>query len=214
MKLRARFSSIEKALKYFSKKLQSYPLDEAFWDNEVYELFKHHPRFYEKTRGMKVTGFVRRRNPKNLRTWSIHAVLEDGTEVDWSYRKCVYNMFGNYDRKRDILAAFRKAVENQIIEFKKSRLILGRLVRTDSGKVVSSEKAHVHHEPPFEELVEEFLKERGFRLEDIPIKEAEDGIQYIIADKKLENEWREFHKKRAKLKLLTKEEHELVHKYK
>mgnify|MGYP005644740649 CR=1 FL=1 len=78
---------------------------------------------------------------------SIYAVLKDGTEVDWSYQKCVYNMFSSYDRRYDVLAVFRRAVEDQIAMFKR-RGMFEKYVITDSGKLIPSEEAHVHHEPP------------------------------------------------------------------
>ena len=206
-----RFENINEALKYFSRKLNSYPLDQVFWDSEVYELFTKHPRFREKTKGMKVVGFIKRRNPMNPRSWTLYAILEDGQEVDFSYRKSVLNMFGNYDKRMNIYYAFRRAIEDQIMEFKKSRMF-GNYVITDDGKLLPPEKTHVHHDPPFEVLVERFLSEKKLKLEDIPIKESPDGIQYTIADEALLKEWQEYHRKHAKLILLSKEEHYKVHR--
>jgi len=208
------FISKAQALEYFSRKLRAMKGRGVFCDDELYELFKYHPRFAEKTRGLEVKGFVVKENSLRRSSFTVYAVLEDGSEVDFSYRKCIENAFNPAARERirrlNVVQAFRRAVEDQIIEFKESRRF-GRYVILDNGVPARDDEVHVHHEPPFEDLLEEFLRIKGLTLDQVQIREAEDGIGYDLADDKLKEEWREFHRKKARLRLMKIREHYRLH---
>jgi len=208
------FTSKAQALEYFSRKLRAMKNRGLFWDEELYDLFRHHPRFLEKTRGLAVKGFLVKDNPLRKDSFRVYVVLENGSAVDFSYRKCIEAAFDPAARARihrlNVIQAFRRAVGDQIVEFKESRRF-GRYVMLDDGTLAGYDEVHVHHEPPFEKLLEEFLKSKGLTLDQVPIKEAEDGISYDLSDEKLKEEWREFHRKRAKLKLVKIQDHYKLH---
>ncbi|ADM28766.1 hypothetical protein Igag_1974 [Ignisphaera aggregans DSM 17230] len=162
------FISKAQALEYFSRKLRAMKNRGMFWDDELYELFKHHPRFAEKTQNLEVKGFVVKDNPLRRSSFTVYAVLEDGSVVDFSYRKCIENAFNPAARLRihrlNVIQAFRRAVEDQIIEFKESRRF-DRYVILDNGVLARDDEVHVHHEPQFEDLLEEFLRTKRLTLE-------------------------------------------------
>jgi len=156
-----------------------------------------------------------RDNPLKRSSFTVYAVLEDGSEVDFSYRKCIEAAFDPRAKERirrlNVIQAFRRAVEDQIIEFKRSRSF-GKYVILDNGALAKDDEIHVHHEPPFEALLEEFLRMKGLTLDQVQIKEAGDGISYDLADEKLKEEWREFHRKNARLRLVKIQDHYKLHK--
>jgi len=49
------------------------------------------------------------------------------------------------------------------------------------------------------------FRSRGLKLEDVAVKDVRVG--YDIADPVLREEWREFHRRNAKLSLIPKEKH-------
>jgi len=198
-------------LEYFKRKLEAYPMDEPFFDEDLLWLFKHHPRFAEKTRGLNVISFVKHKNPRNPRTYALYAVLEDGSEVDWSYRKVIDYIFSGEKMYKimNIYQAFRRAIEDQIIIFKERRR-LGSLYLTDDGEWLLGSEVEVHHDPSFKELVIQFLEQENLELWDVPLKEGKDGISYDIADPQLRERWREFHREKAELKLLSRETHRMM----
>jgi len=208
------FYSKEDALKYFSEKLRGMKGKGVFWDDEVYELFKHHPLFHEKTRGLRVKGFIVEDSSKPS-YFTVYAVLENDEKVDFSYRKCVEVAFDpsawRQIQRRNRINAFRRAVEDQVYSFRDSRR-LGEWLILDDHTLAKPDEAHAHHETPFMKILEEFLKEKGLTLEQVEIREADDGKGYELADEKLREEWREFHREKTKLRLLRIEEHYKQHK--
>jgi len=95
-------------------------------------------------------------------------------------------------------------------EFIRSRMING-MVLADDGNLYDRSEVEVHHNgKAFNDLVNEFLRLKGIRLEDV--KTIDIGIGRDFADPNLKNEWIEFHKKRAKLAIIPKQLHRKIHK--
>ena len=174
-------------------------------------IFKLHPRFAEKTKGLKVKCFVIEPNMLG-KGFTLYAILSDGSKVDWSFIKACSAINGNDVIKRmDALQAFRLAVEEQIGELIRSRTFGGKIL-ADNGRLYDRSEVEVHHKgKPFIDLVNEFLKLKGLRLEDI--KTIDIGIGRDFADPELKKEWIEFHKKHAKLVIIPKKLHRKLHGY-
>ena len=213
IELKTRLGSVSRGIEYFKRILYRYPLNHVFYDEELLKLFKCYDKYREKVGDRKVVGFLKKPNPRNKKSFALYAVLSDGSLADWSYRKAVLSLFGSRNSLRHlrVVDAFRRAVEDQIKEFRDSRRF-GKYVVVDGGGLVPIDEVDVHHEPPFATLVSSFLKHLGLRLDDIPIKPAHDGIGNDIADPKLREAWREYHKRHARLHLLPKEKHREFHK--
>lgn len=192
-----------------------YRYGESVCDGEDYKMllyvFRFHPRFIEKTRGLNVRCFSIESNPLG-KGFTLYAILSDGSKVDWSYVKaCRAIGSGAVDIRRvEALQAFRLAVEEQIGEFIMSRMFNGRVL-ADDGRLYDRCEVEVHHQgKSFSDFVNEFLRLKGIRLEDV--KTIDIGIGRDFADPKLKNEWIEFHKRHARLVIVPKQLHRKIHK--
>jgi hypothetical protein len=187
---------------------------EPICNDEDYKMllyvFRFHPRFVEKTRRLSVRCFTIEPNPIG-RGFTLYAILSDGSKVDWSYIKaCRAMSSGIADVKRaEVLQAFRFAVEDQIGELIRSRMINGKVL-ADDGRLYDRCEVEVHHQGRmFNDLVNKFLKSKGLKLEDV--KTIDIGIGRDFADPELKREWVEFHKKHAKLTIIPKNLHRKMH---
>jgi len=206
--------SVSECIEYFRSKLSKVPYNIPFYDDELMELFRHHYRFAEKTRGRGVRAFLLKPSSKRSGSFELYAVLDDGSEVDWSYIKACRSIGGNLNslKLQEVLSAFRNAVEDQVREFVR-RNTFGGMVLTYDGKLLPRHEVDVHHEPPFKELVSRFIRVKGLSLSQVPIKDI--GIGYDIADQRLRDEWREFHIRNARLVIVERKVHrEDLHKHK
>lgn len=172
-------------------------------------IFKLHPRFEEKTKGLEVKCFeIVRRSREGF---TIYAILADGTRVDWSYKKACKGVSiteGELARE-EALRVFREAVEDQIEEFLRGREFGGRIL-ADNGCLYGRDEVEVHHKGvPFRRLVEEFLALKRMKLEDV--RTVDVGIGRDFADPQLKAEWKEFHRRRVRLAVLPKRKHIEIH---
>jgi hypothetical protein len=188
---------------------------ESVCDGKDYKMllyvFRHHPRFIEKTRGLNVRCFAIESNPLG-KGFTLYAILSDGSKVDWSYIKACRSIgSGAIDISRvEALQAFRHAIEDQIGEFIRRRMVDGKVL-ADDGRLYDRCEVEVHHQgKSFSDLVNEFLRLAGVRLEDVETVDA--GIGRDFADPKLKREWVEFHRKHAKLAILPRERHRGEHR--
>lgn len=150
-------------------------------------LLKRHPKCEEKI-GSGVKAIV----PTISDTWKgqryFKIVRTDDTEDYFSYKKCIQGETSN--PRKDFYTACRKAVEPIMRDFKYSRL-----KKRASGYTVD-------HTAPwyFSTIVAEFGKERNIDF---------DAMEYFeskFVDRKMENEFIEYHNKRAWYALITVKE--------
>jgi hypothetical protein len=191
-----------------------YRYGEPICDGEDYKIllyvFRFHPRFVEKTRGLNVRCFIIEPNPLG-KGFTLYAILLDGSKVDWSYIKAcrVVSAGVGFVKKIEVLQAFRLAVEEHIGGFIRSRMVGGKVL-ADDGKLYRRDEVEVHHQgKTFNDLVNEFLELKGLRMEDIETVDI--GMGRDFADLQLKNEWVEFHKKYSKLVVLPRKAHRGIH---
>lgn len=94
------------------------------------------------------------------------------------------------NQKKNILVAFRQAVEYQIIPMRKPGY-------------------HIDHVIPFHVLLSDFLNDKGMKLFDVNIEPLYDPSRlglYILSDHELKDMWQEYHKQNAKLRLIEPQE--------
>lgn len=126
-------------------------------------------------------------------------VREDGSEVDFSYKKCN----DNFDRliKGRRQSAYREAVQQQIIDY--------RFVERKNNQSCEicglQQDIHVDHKYPFLNLVNDFEKDKF----DIPteFEDAEGAIyskKFRECDSAYREAWQRYHQKYAVLRLLCK----------
>jgi uncharacterized protein DUF3223 len=127
-------------------------------------------------------------------------VRVDGTETDFSYRRCVNN--GKISHRARVLAAMRLAIGDQIVEFRQ-RALVENPVCALTGAPLTREALHVDHDPPFSSIAAEFFALLG-GAEAIKLADEADGvIGRRFADTKVLAAWCEFHRTHAKLFLTS-----------
>jgi hypothetical protein len=167
-------------------------------------LFRLRDKNGEKSGGKRVKAFIKR--PSRGASYTLYAVFEDGTEVDWSWRKAL----SLKNRRQDALNAFRYELIHSIFT-ERDKHTLGALVITEKGEIIPKNEVHIHHEENFLKILENFLREKGLRLEDIELEELKQG-GHRLKDRKLADEWIHYHNTKARLKILSKQDHKKIHR--
>jgi len=164
-------------------------------------LFRMRDKNGEKSRGRKIKAFVKRRDGKG---YMLYAVFEDGSEVDWSWQKAL----GIRDKYRNVLNAFRYEVMYSVLS-KRDSHTFGDFIITDDGKVTHRDDVHIHHEEEFSKILNDFLREKGLKMKDIELEDI--GKGYRLKDRELAREWIQYHNEKAKLRIITKQDHIKLH---
>lgn len=162
------------------------------------DLLQLHPEAEQKI-GCGVSWFSVEQNDGSRGFWLTRT---DGTRTDWSFLACLTPPTPAAEAK----AAFRSAVRPQIEAFRDAfKLRGGHRVCPVSGEDITLENLHVDHEPPFEELLDCFLRERGLGLTNVRVKPTADGSTVTeLADDILRAQWAEFHSRNARLRAVSK----------
>lgn len=128
-------------------------------------------------------------------TLALYVEAKSGGYVDFSWVKCVDNLYGGYNRdkvrRQNTLNALRNEAFNSVA-MQEARADLGSICarcKTRCQKLVVD-----HAEKPFAQIVDEFLASRGIVLEDLKIRGSRsDGFKLM----KLGKAWRKFHDENA-----------------
>jgi hypothetical protein len=170
---------------------QFYPEE---WDGFVY-LFKRHPNYPEKFDGMVDIKIRSNPNYKNLETI---IVKNNGEEDAVSLYKCISRKADSINDK--LYKAMRNSIDPQTKEFKKNSIMKCALCHTTTANMHTD-----HHEPQFLDLVTTFL-ENWKDESPITFNQHESNSKiFTKTDKEFEQQWIEFHRKNAILRVLCKE---------
>ena len=123
----------------------------------------------------------------------------DGSWTDFSFRKCLEKI----SPARYAKAAARHEVREQT-EYFKAHAFTGRCAITNEPITLSD--AHVDHVPPatFDVLFADFLSSRRIRIEAVATAGVGDcQIGRIFVDRELAAAWCEYHRKHAKLRIVS-----------
>ena len=139
---------------------------------------------------------------RRTRHFMIHR--KDGSQTDVSFHSAIKGP----NRRRDLLEALRRAVEDQIVNFKLNEFSLElELTCPLTGEVLDFKNCHVHHESPmtFIRLVGKWLKQESLDLNEVEITPSEDNqiVNKMTNQSQLES-WEQFHKEASTLRLLSK----------
>jgi enoyl-CoA hydratase/carnithine racemase len=130
-------------------------------------------------------------------------VRRDGSWRDFSWRKCLHPT----DALDDVRRICRRLVADQVCAFARAfwREHPHGAVCPALGVPITPETAHVDHAPPlFHELVQAWLAEEHLEPDDIEIVyRADYGGRSEFADPLLAERWREFHRKHARLRVVS-----------
>jgi hypothetical protein len=160
-------------------------------------LLDRHPSAADKI-GQGVTGFTVQTVEMGTRAFILHRV--DGTSTDFSYYKCITAP----DNIALVRKAMRRAVADQVIEFKQVSANVAPLVCAITGEPLSWESAHVDHASPvFIALADEWSSRLG-GYSSIDLSSAVDGQigrTLTIADAE---SWSVFHRANAHLRIVSR----------
>jgi hypothetical protein len=191
----------EECLRYLYETLKNKLPYKVFWDDYIASIFQRHCRYskrlYEKVGKHRVIGFI----IKDV--LSLCAVLDNGEFIcNWSYEyACTETRYEKIPK--DIYITFRRAIRDQLEEFK-SKHARGGFVEIN-GKLYPRDKVDVHHDViSLEDLIKIFLESKKLKVEDLE-KLTNSKIKALLA------EWREFHRRNARLVLLPRDMHGKIH---
>lgn len=196
------FSSKTQLSKYVREMLASYDPGEtlAIKDDEfIRELIWKHPRQEEKI-GVGIKNIVVKKDP----IYKIHKqfwiIRDDGSEIDFSYRKCCFGDISTIDLFRH---ACRSAVASVIIIFKIERL-KDYPVCPYMNLPLTKENSHVDHKMPatFNKIVDQFIEDYDVNLDAVIIVGE---IQKRFKHEWLTREFRKYHDSVAILQLVSAE---------
>lgn len=172
---------------------------------ELYSLFEFHPNFSNKTKygleafiiniatkGYIQLSFIDSRGNKDDISWVKISKVLAGVNLETLKRQTVYK-------------ALRVSITDQILKFKKDHYAINSCyISALSGEKVDSESVHVdHYKPTFYELANSWIDLIG--LDNIKLKPLGFQLGSILVEEQRKN-WSDYHKKYAKLRILSASE--------
>jgi len=171
-------------------------------DGYLRDLIAIHPEAEMKL-GSGISHFSVERDAEfgTTRHFVIHRI--DGSKTDVSFHSAI----DGRNERRDRLEALRRAIEQQILDFRTSAFAsCDTLTCPFRGVAITETSYHIDHEPPktFVTLVKQWLNAEGLRLADLQITPpADNQIVTEMTDCTQLQSWLEFHREHAKLRLLS-----------
>lgn len=123
----------------------------------------------------------------------------DGSSIDFSWHSCLKGK--KKTPEENLKQAMRRSIMEQITLFKIEQSFFYTCCPECGSESIETEIDHDY--PKFRELYSEFVKNRNMP------KEFDDCEKYLVAkfkkeDEAIELEWKEFHEKKANLKMICK----------
>lgn len=198
--------STKAAAKQFARAIRDRYADGARLDQEdeafVRALLARHPEAKDKI-GPGVAFFTVATETEFRRTRHFVVHRLDGKRSDFSFAACIDGPHPDRDR----LEALRRAVEDQILAFRE------QCFSNDASPVcplrgvpLTRRSSHVDHAPPdsFQMLVKAWLQSRKLKLAEIEVSPpADNQIVARLTDPEQAVSWADFHRGRARLRLLS-----------
>ena len=206
------FANKTAATKFYRAFLQNAPIGVVYERPSqefaaLYALLECHHDSVEKI-GYGVEGFVKRPDGHPMGRnccWWVRRVADDPEEIDFSYIRAIDDAFGVDRALRDFRDSCRRAVREDVAEFKKAAFgMFGSSVPSAiSGEDVSFADAEVDHAPPliFANLVDLFIAETGTDIASVEYRDYS-GVDWGFAPD-LEQQFLAFHKKHATLRVIS-----------
>ena len=202
------FQSKDKIKKHIQSVIKSHQIGDTVNDAVLTDLLLLHPDWHEKSQGMKRL-YLGRIYVEHARVYSINILIErddcpGGMDISWNY--CIKDCLNRNpldpslllnDHIHKVKAAARGAVLDQIESYRLNGM-------------------HVDHCYPrtFARLLYLFLKIYGLKFSDIKVESidgAKGGVKW--ADAVTIQKWQAFHRRFAKLRVLTPEENQSQKNY-
>jgi len=140
--------------------------------------------------------------------YRFHVERRDGSQACFEWKDAYDDPYHNFKDKSfvdHVETALRAAVMSQLIEYKEmlSKDSQTELFSHISGEALPWEKAVVQHFPTtFETLVDAFLNENQFKIEQIKLEFC-DQHMYRLKDRDLAEKWQVFHRSQANYRIIS-----------
>jgi len=160
------------------------------------DLMKRHPRYKVKFKSGCKAFIIRRMSRKHT---ALRFIDEKGGEYSISYNKCVTGLDSSLQQDR--LKAMRNAIKDQTMAFYRENFT------EESCCIICEERLfagfiHVDHIVKFKDIASEFLSLRLEHPIEFDNKHDNKGVIFYWRDRGYQKEWEQFHRDRAKLRLL------------
>jgi hypothetical protein len=192
------------ALSFYKEILNSYEIGNQLTDedfDDIFNLLKNHPRAGEKV-GCGVSELYIGSDVYAGKCF--HIKRTDGSIENFSYDKAVK---GDPKPFTIFSKACRKAVESDMISVKESAFDGRDTIKCqETGIYIKMEEAHVDHRQPntFSVIIDRFIEVNSIDIVNIQYDSiGQYGRQFI--DDELANKFREYHKNKATLRIVTKD---------
>jgi hypothetical protein len=166
----------------------------------VFDLLQRHPSLPIKL-GCGVAQFTIRLVPPWFRNRAFYIIRNDGSVTDFSFTECL----SPRSHAVRFQNACRTAIADQIVAFvERSFADVESIACAITGALVTRDNYHVDHEPPFRDLVQEFITIEKIALKEVRIDgEADNETRDYFGDALLAARFAAFHRTNAKLRLVT-----------
>lgn len=196
------FSSRVKAEDYVRKVLESLEETKEITSEDpswhfFHELIERHPDYSEKY-GPGIKKFLIGRSFRNH--IELNLLRVDGSKMDISWLTCVSGKPTSIEA--NLKEAMRVAIEDQIDHFRKSEFEPTKKCEECGNDLISIEDTHVDHEVHFQTLVKEFQAMYGPYPTIFDDESMTHRAKFKPSDAKFSESWKQFHKEKAKLRLL------------
>lgn len=171
------------------------------------DLILWHPSAQEKI-GVGIKGFEIRRNPRYRQTVPLYLLRLDGSETDFSYRRCLHPP----SAWAIFCQAARAAIGEQIQNFKDRAIVDGKILCPITGTYHDPRDIDIDHKPPmtFEVILKDFVERGNIDIEAVEYMSHDGMIGEDFADTKLREEWIVYHKVFADLWAISKDAHQAM----
>lgn len=201
------FDTKKDALEHFKQILNSYNFGEilnAKNFNDVCELLKIHEKSKEKVgAGIKEIEIAEVR----YNTKCFKLIRTDSSVDIFSYTKCINGGFTPLTKfSRTCRDLIYEDLRNVKLEYFKANSEKGFVKCQETGELCKWEELNVDHRQPntFSIILDRFIEIKQIDINKIEYEEVIDSV-YTLIDKELAKEFREYHKEKANLRIVKKD---------
>lgn len=169
------------------------------WNDVMRDVLSRHEDFTEKTLG-GVFEIRVRQCFMNARNRQFYIIREDGSDTDFSYRKCV----SPTSKSTEIKATLRAAIRYQVESYKTEYFLdhadsLGYIRCPETNLKVKKAEAHIDHYPlQFDEIVKIWVDKNDVESSQIKlVSNGDNSAEWDMEDKELLQSFIDIHQKYA-----------------
>ena len=203
------FKTNKEAWEFIHTILYSYEINKPL-ENEnlifISDLLNLHPEAKNKI-GTGIKSIIIENEKRFNKTKHFSVIRLDNTIADFSFEKCLSSNLNEPQKLFNSCA--REAVANQIILFKDNFFLenqdsKGNVSCQITKVLVNKENCHIDHIPPntFDKITSDFIKINNIDVNEIKFAEESNGIGRVFVDSNLKDNFADYHKQTAKLRVV------------